>query len=538
MKLTKFNLIILIIVIAFLYFPTKDIFFQQDRWLVMGKILSLGSGYIFLDFPGIFRTIFGEGRFLARVVTYLLMTNPFNATPSNLYSIIIHTINALLAYRLTNNITGIKKISFWAALFFAVSGVSFSAVIWSAASVVTLTSTFFILISLIYYFNYLKNDIKRYLFICFLSLFLSLQFKEIGILLFLIYPLGLALYKKIQISGLLKKYWLLITILLSVIFYRLVYFKKFSEPVAMYLTGANQDYLITLLSRLFYYPFISLSQTLVPAQYSLILSRKLTDILFPSYQGVSYLVMAETVSLDLLSAIVSTAVVIIVFFIYRKSNFIQRKNIIFLFLFVLSSFVPYIIVKKGFSYLDSRFYYLGVLGMSILLAQLFAVIKVHKKNILYIILLLQLIPHVLIVRDEIQKQVDISKVRNEFISKFNNLETQDKYKNKRVFYITGDSDYYLVGHKVPFQSGMGYILMVLAYNNFRNLPIDMLKQGYLFEIGSQGYKEIDGVGYGYFSDTNQLITAVNDNNINKNLIMSLYYNSKTQELTATTYDKK
>lgn len=537
MKLFKLLPIFLLLIISLsIYLPLVNIFFMQDRWLVMGKILSLKSGYILLDFPGILRTIFGEGRFLARVITYFLMINPFNPIPNNIYSIVFHTLNSLLVFKLINDITDNKRISFLTSLFFTASGVSFGAVIWPAASIVTLTSATFIIISLIYYFKFLKNGKNKHIFICFISLFISLQFKEIGIILFLIYPLGLILYKKIKIKNLLKRYWFPITALLFVIYYRISYFKKFTEPIALYLTGSNDNYLKTLLFRFFYYPLTSSSQTLVPAQILIPISRRLTDIFLPSYEGVSYLVMAETTVLDIVSLVLTFFVLFTVYFIYRKVNVLVKKNLLFFLIFVLSSFFPYIIIKKSFSYLDSRFYYLGVLGMSVLLAELFKAINVHKKSLVYMALLFLLIPHMLVVREEIKKQIDVSKVRKEFIIEFNQLEIKNSNKDT-IFYVTGDTDYYLMGHKVPFQAGMGYILMVLYYNSGK-IPIDLLKQGYLFEIGSQGYREVNGVGYGYFSDIDLLSAFVKNNNLNKDLIISLYYNSKTGELTKTVYDKK
>ena len=65
--------------------------------------------------------------------------------------------------------------------------------------------------------------------------------------------------------------------------------------------------------------------------------------------------------------------------------------------------------------------------------------------------------------------------------------------NKNIFYITGDTDYYIVGNKVPFQQGMGYTLMVWYYHTGK-IPKDLINENFLWELNSQGYKEIDNKG--------------------------------------------
>ncbi|MBC8435262.1 hypothetical protein H8D91_02045 [archaeon] len=341
----------------------------------------------------------------------------------------------------------------------------------------------------------------------------------------MLYPIGLIIFGKLRIKGLLKKYWLLVISLSLVVVSRLWNFAKHTGPVALYLTGSNENYLSTLFVRLLYYPFVSLSQTLVPAQYLIPLSRRLTDIFFPSYEGVNYLVMAETTVLDMVSTLLSFFVLIIIFLVYRKVKTNTKKELLFFLTFTFLSFIPYIIVKKSFSYLDSRFYYLGVLGMSSILSTVLKFFKLHKNMIIYSLAFFLIVPHALIVRGELNKIVQVSKERKNIIVSFENIIKNQKNKNKVVFYLDGDTDYYLPGHKVPFQGGIGYIFMVLS-SNYLEIQENLFVDEYLFEIGSQGYKN----EYGYFSDIGMLNEHIRKGNFKTSDIVFLKYFGGEQKL--------
>src|SRR3989344_5949416 len=75
---------------------------------------------------------------------------------------------------------------------------------------------------------------------------------------------------------------------------------------------------------------------------------------------------------------------------------------------------------------------------------------------------------------------------------------------------------------LPFQQGSGYTLMVLYYNSGK-IPKSFLKDGFLFEIGSQGYKESDNMGFGFFTDKKELEKAVTNYNLPPSSILHLQY---------------
>lgn len=521
--------VVLVVVVMLVFWPLKDIYFQQDRWLVIGKILVDGPGYFFRGLPGFYRMVFGEGRVAAKLLAYLLLAkNPFSVLPSIIFTFIVHSLNSLLVFILAKKLTNKIFPSFIAAVLFAVNGVSFNAVTWSAAATVTLPATTLILLSLYKYFSYLKNSFKKDIILAFFFLFLSLHFKEVGIFLFILYPIALAFFKRIPVKVVFGKFWLVILILLGVVFYRITSFKALTVPTALYLTGAYDNYLSVLIGRIVFYPLTSFSQLFIPAKYFISFSRNLTDIFYPFFTGSNYLLVAETVVLDMAS-LVLTAVLFFVLYSFTKKMVQKQKGYLFFFVVLcLLSFAPYAIIQKSFSYLDSRFYYLGMVGASLILSIVLANLKIKKfakKVALFAFLIFFLFSHVLVVRAEIKKDVVVSKERKMFISQLKEIKSTLN-SNENVFYITGDGDYYLPGNKVPFQSGVGYTLMVLYYDSGK-IPGDFLRESYLFEIGSQGYKEIDEKGFGYFSSIDKLKELVKKDKLTKDTIIGLYYNSKT-----------
>jgi hypothetical protein len=74
----------------------------------------------------------------------------------------------------------------------------------------------------------------------------------------------------------------------------------------------------------------------------------------------------------------------------------------------------------------------------------------------------------------------------------NDLNTEVSNKESKVIY-------YISGDPLPFQSGIGQILVVLSTQKNKNLN-PFLENYYLWNMGSQGYKEIKSLGIGYFYD--------------------------------------
>lgn len=200
--------------------------------------------------------------------------------------------------------------------------------------------------------------------------------------------------------------------------------------------------------------------------------------------------------------------------------------------------MPYIPLEKGSAYLESRYYYIAAGGGGILLAGFFELlrsllmrfVKLQQRLagvILFIPLLFFIYANIIYIQQDIETQVSIAKERKEFLAVLQNLHPAPK--NDTVFYITGNTDYYISDHRVPFQQGMGYTLMVWYYKT-GIVPKELLQQAYLWGMMDQGHREVEDKGFGYYWDINKLKEEIKNKKIKKENVIGLFYDSKSKSL--------
>lgn len=531
MKKTTY-LVLLFLVGFFVWFPIFKIFYLQDEWQGLGHIIAEGithpiAGANFIEL------IFGENRSLARLLGYFLFGQfQLNSLPLAIFSLVFHFINTYFVFVLSQKL--IKKIfvSIIAAGAFMLSSVSANAVYWYSASVGTLPATTLILLSLILYFKYVKDRDTKKLYLIFLTIFLSLFFKEIGIFLFLFLPIYDLLFIEKRFSYFIKRYWPFLLFFGMLTLFRISVLRSISDQKALFLTGGSQNFIQTLLVRGVLYPSTSLSLEYFPAPFLVKLAGSVVSNYYSFIPIEQRDLIAQTSVLDSIALVFSILIIFSIITTVRKEEPEIRKIIYFWLLFIVLSFLPYIIISKSYSYLESRYYYLSMVGAGIIIAWFLEKLLVSKifvsKLIASLMIVLYLTSHVNFLRKELNNQAVVSGERVKFVKQITSMvDTTTNQKN--IFYINSESDYYIPGNKIPFQQGTGYTLMVMLKNR---LPISnkFLLDHYLWEIGSQGYKEIDGYGFGYFSDLTLLKEVVTKYKIPKDSIHSFTYDSKKQVL--------
>lgn len=537
--------LILSLLILFTFSQLMNSFYEQEEWLGLGNVFINGSNYIFSIFDkGFFRVITGDGRILSSFITYFFYGSfPFNTVPITIFALTMHLINTVLVFFLCNLI--LRKVipSLIGAGFFAVNAVSHSAVSWSAA-ISTLPATTLILAAL---FTFLKSinfqgkennrDNRKWMVVTFLLLYLSLLFKQIGIFLFALLPLAAEISKgdkfniKKGFTPKSKIYVILLVILFVIIGFYLWQLKQKTSPNALFITGSSQYFYETLITRSILYPLTSFSLIFVPPGHFLEFGRYITNIYYPFIPEQQFILIAQTVVLDLLAIILTVMILGFLYKLSQDSPSQQKRVLWFFIMFIILSFLPYSIITKSFAYLDSRYYYLASVGAGFILAWILFRVKSLSRNLYIISIILAMllvIVHADAVRKDIEKQSDVSLKRKVFLSQLERIKPALE-NNKNVFYITGSNDFYLSGHKVPFQNGMGHTLAVWYYAS-GNIPKELIKSGDLFEIGKQGYFEYGGKGFGYFSDLDKLRETMKDYDFEDNSIIMLYYNAEEEEL--------
>lgn len=519
------------------YIKLFSIFYQQDEWLSFGRSLLIERPLDIFEGLSFWKVLMGKGRFLPSSFGHLFFTwFPFDPFPFALYSLLFHTINTLLVYYLARKLLKSNFFSIVAALFFTLNSVSSSAVSWYGTSVGTLPAVTLILLSIFTFLKHLKDKNKKWIIATFLLLYFSLFFKEIGVHLFLLYPFFSLLYKRKKIKIFIKTYWPFLVFFLFDSMFR-VYDISFlpQESGNVFLTGSARGYFWqTILFRILMYPLTSFSLSFVHPTPFLNLARFITRIYYPFVSAEQFPLIVQTNTLDLLSVLLTFIIMVVLLTLTKKSQKIEKKNIMFLLLFTLSSFLPYIIISKNFSYLESRYYYLAAVTSGIVFAFIFEKLTHFSKRRIYKVLiaafvLIFLFWHNKWLQSDLQDQVDISKERLSFLSQLSQFKPS-LTKSKTVFYITSDTDYYMVGNKIPFQQGSGYTLM-LWYHKSGRIPEEFFKDAYLYDLTSQGYEEADGMGFGYFSDLEMLDQEIGGNQELINSVVALYYDSKGKSLT-------
>jgi hypothetical protein len=291
--------------------------------------------------------------------------------------------------------------------------------------------------------------------------------------------------------------------------------------------GSSSGGIITIVKNAFYYPILSFSQLFIP--FSLLAK------INPLLREMSY-------ATDLIFIFLSSILfifIIITSYVCRD----QRKSLLIGLFFTMLSFVPYAVLDRGASYLSSRYFYMGIIGGSVLIG-LYARIIQHKLTMLFkiyrgVLCTIALGLFVLYAYKNIQYiKRDVYKLKLDAYERTTILnhikQLYPVLPDNPVFYITGDHPgyYYVENQKMPFQQGIGYTLMVWYYPNSSTLH-DLIPLGMknLWGITHQGYVEINGKGFGYYWSKEALRDdLIQKKKFTKKQIIGFFYHSGNRML--------
>lgn len=537
---------ILLVVSIFWTLPVS--FFQQDEWHSFGVIQSYGLEYITLGKP-LWISLLSD-RIGARFIMYALFGFfGVNSIPYGSFSLLIHFLNSFLLFKLTCRATGNKIIGAISAVFFLINSVSDQAYSWFGTMAGSAISVTFILLSLIFYFDFLTK--RKYLYNLFSIIFLwiSFLFKEVGYFIFIAYPILWLIYTKDKRIKLFIKDNLLVLIygcVMTVFFVQSVLF--IPGVRANYIAPQNSGF-VKIINHIVSYPLEGISQIILPppiifnlAKHTTILVDKSLQPDTPTFDLFYTTKMAEYVSIAM-----SILLIIGLLLIYKK--FIKKTNDNIRLLFLASvfllvfSFLPYVVIDKFDAYLDSRYYYASLIGASTVLGiTIYSLFKFIKNNggrlaiaSLFVILYLY---HGVVLTGNLYRQFTISRDRVNILNQISKIAPV--LPKKAIFFITGDSSgfYALPELKVPFQSGLGQILMTVYASKNPAYPIlfkeksfwETADAGFLYDTLAQGYREVGNNGFGYYYERRALEEGLNKKLFNKESVISLFYNSEKKKI--------
>ena len=548
-KTIRFHVIALIIIalfIVFTYWSLPNTFFQQDEWQGLAEIIyyqSIGTtGIVNYFFPPDAISHFNPlGAVFALVESLLLYTN---FTPYAWLSIILHVVNAFLLYYFVLIFLKSRKIATISALIFSVNSVSSQAVTWVAAASSYEIPTAFIIMSLIFFHKFLvqEENKRKNLVLSMLMLLISLLFHEIGIFLFLFYPIIFLLYKKSERKKLFKTFFYGISLVMLVYLLMRIPFFFIDLHIVPTVTDISRPPIIVYPYRLISLGMKSFAGSFFPEKTLISFSDQVVRLAYPQFvasDNEPNPYIAQLIVFDLTSYIISISIICLIILLIRFTHEKRFSGaLVWSFIFVPTSLLPYAFVlgKAGYSSIFSpHYYYVCSIGTSIIIAIIFYYLlqKFSKsqvgKFLVFLILSLYIINHIYTVRASVERLVKISTPIKSFLATIKS--SYPKLPQNVIFYTASNKAYYGMPDNektLPVQIGFGEMLMVW-YQKEEKFPGCLYKDAFFLDILTEGYRQCDGRGFGYFRDYDKLIKAIKENNIAQNSIIAYSWNGKSMK---------
>ena len=204
--------------------------------------------------------------------------------------------------------------------------------------------------------------------------------------------------------------------------------------------------------------------------------------------------------------------------------------------FILFSAIPFIFVPgQGFSIVPSRYLYFGSAGFALLLTLIGnMVLNLKRKKITILVTASFFLISILGALENFNHSQELKmsgSIRKSILTSIKKF--YPTLPQKVVFYTQSDSSYFGLPDNIkilPFQSGLGQTLL-LWYFSGGSLPAKFFENNFLWNIDSQGYKEIGGIGFGYFRDFFELQSTVSQNKLTLDSIIAFSWNARENKLT-------
>ena len=545
MKLLKnyfFPIILITFLILFSFRKMFYGFFQQDEWLSFSLRFLYDNSGIFNIVKNAFIPSVGHFQPFNELVLQLLFSVfKLNYIDYAGVSIFLHITNVILVYIFIKRITSNRYLAFLTAVLFGINASSYQSTSWVLADVGIHMSTIFIILSLINIFDFVNTKTVKYLYLSITFLTISLMFKEIGLGLFALLPIIILFFGKLDFRAKKRAIFYILIVGGS---YFLLRFVMIYMPVAYLKTSLTfqsqpEKYVIYNLLLL---PFLAFTQSIIPSDLLIEFLKKLAifsnSFSIETLNSISFNSFLEGQVLSIVCVSVSLILILIGLLIYLKNKKIILARYVFLGILLVGVSSPIFALSPERSgmicVLDSRNLYIPVLGSSIfIVVSLFLILKQNIRKTGLILLPLLLI-NMYILFNRVNGISQVGMVRRSILQKVS--EMIPVFPRKTIIYTESDKSFYGLSEKeriLPFQSGFGQTLLIWYFDK-QKLPKEFLENKFLWELTSEGYKEFQGIGFGYFRNFESLVEAINKNNLSSENVSAFSYNSETGEVRNTT----
>ena len=497
------------------------IFFVQDEWYVFGTFFSSGIKAIW---SGIVFSRLGHFVPLGKILNYAVFSAfGLNSFPYNVLAIVIHSINAFLVFLISGKLISNKFWRLIPPLVFLSSYIGYEQVGWPMVGL-NAFSLSLLLIAWYAAFDIKKKDILKICVIPLLLVFATLIL-ESALPMFIFIPGFIIATNRKKIKQSIK--------VIAPILMVLVIYLAFRSVSLSHLVDNAQSAKGLKISELAYRvatkPIEYVAQSFIPQPFYLKLSSGITELFFPIVANHS--LFSETRVFPVVAFVFGFLLLLMILYISRKSHMF-----LVCLCFILIFSTPFLFVPGAagnFSIFPSRYLYQGSVGSSLIfgLIGFYLLQKNRPLERIYFLLIVFVVATGLWLNFTTNKRFyQEGQLRWSILSRINKL--YPTLPQKVIFFTESDRSYYGLPseeHILPFQSGFGQTLLIWQ-TQFERLPKGFYQDRFLWEISDQGYKEVDGRGFGYFRNFDLMFKIIQEYKLEKESVFAYRFNSSSNTL--------
>lgn len=529
------------------YFKMFSGFFQQDEWYGYSEYI-LNSG---TNLPSLMKYFFAPSVVHFTPLT-LIFLNTFlrifgmDYILSAGFSLSFHLIVLVLVYFLLLEIFESKKTAGVGSLLFASFAAGQQATSWVMADVATHGASIFGILSIIFFLRFLKSGNRGKFIISIVLLTISILFKEIT---FTLVPLMLYMVwfygnqnRKQQV------YTTKILVILGACYVlsrlAMIPFVKL-QPGSMLAVQSLSP--LKIIYNFITVPIKVICQSIIPIEIIRAFAEFIARIFPKEIAGevgtTAFDLFVVKRVMEAISLLASIAIFVWVTIKHSRSKIINFGLAWIIINSLIFAFAP---ERSSVVFtIDSRYLYFTSIGAAIVIASVFAKINLRNKFSAGIILLIIIIPNLYFLNLNLKTNMDQGRVRKGILANITNRVPD--LPDRTIFYTISNQSYYGLPPEekiLPFQSGFGQTLLSWYYPT-ENFPKEFFTERFLWEINSQGYKEVDNIGFGYFRDMDLLKETIKQYNLPRESLFAFTWDGKkffisdmTDKVRQEIYDQK
>lgn len=529
----KKNLSIFLVFLSitiFAFWGLWNTYFQQDEWLLFGRAINQSQGLplSFLDFAGNHFWPAGNALWFS-----LYKIFGFDAWFYSLSAILLHSLVSFLVWKFINGFIKNGKVSFLLTILFTISFPAAQPVLWFAIPVFLFPSIIFLLLFLIYLQKCNEKGIlsRKDILILFLLFLISFIFREESMTLMLLLPAYVLLFWKGSKNRLILPVLTLVVIIIVFILAR-IGLEAINGEHIIYEQGSRK--LIILYNLISIPPKIVFQNALEYVNFWWPASNWYAKLAFPWL-----LQDGHSMSRAVFEGIVfllSIPLALLVGASFIKSSLKNKKVIIFSIFWILVCSAILAFGGRRLHFLESRYLYLGNIGVILFLYGLFSpFVRINERfrPLFMVSLLIFYFGFIVYFYSGVRWYVNdfytpIAEQRKNIISQI--LKTYPKIEKNTIFFVECKSSCLADDIILPFQSGVGQMLLVLYGSKNEKAYAPFLNFYFLWDWKSEGYKRIGDYGFGYFRDFKKMKDVYTKENIRPEDIVSFKYDKSNNKI--------